>query len=290
MSLIGLKNVHYAKLQSDTAAGAAYYAPKAIKGAMVANINPNSSSDTLFADDGPMESASSLGKIELELGLADLALDVQADLLGHTVVGGVIIRKSGDVAPNVAIGFQTLKSNGKYRYVWLSKGKFAEPEQKNETKKESVAFNTPTINGQFAKRDFDDTWESMADEDAAGYIASTGTDWFSQVDKNIAGVTLAADVTVTTVPANGATAVAVASAIVATMSAAIDPALAISNNFKLIKIADGSEIVSTVTIDETDKIVTIDPNADLTAATTYQLTIKSLIGLAADKVVIFTTA
>jgi len=44
-------------------------------------------------------------------------------LLGHSVTGGVLIKKSTDTAPYVALGFKSKKSNGSYRYVWLYKGK-----------------------------------------------------------------------------------------------------------------------------------------------------------------------
>ena len=181
--LIGLSNLVYAKLTTDPVApGPATYAtPKPIIGAMTANMNPNPKSGTLFADDGPMEVASTLGEIQLDLTAGNIPLEIQADLLGHVYDKGVIIRKAADVAPWVAVGFKTLKSNGKYRYVWLVKGKFQEPEQKNETKGDSVNFQTTGIVGNFVKRDCDDVWQLQADEDAVDFVATTATSWFTTV-------------------------------------------------------------------------------------------------------------
>lgn len=179
--IIGLSDLHYAKLTTDPATGTATYAtPVPMSGVISAKVNPNASSDTLFADDGPYETATSLGKISLELNVADLTFEDEAALLGHTVdPNGVLIRKSTDVPPWVAVGFKTLKSNGKYRYVWLAKGKFSPSQQEYQTNAEKVNFVTPTIAGSFVKRDCDDEWERHLDEDATGYTSTQGTNWFT---------------------------------------------------------------------------------------------------------------
>lgn len=178
--MIGLSNLVYAKLLTDPISGkATYEASKVVKGAISANINPNASNETLFADDGPYETATTIGGVSLELNVADLPLEVQAELFGHTMEGGVLIRKAGDVPPWVAVGFKTLKSNGKYRYTWLAKGKFGLPEQSNETKGDKVNFNTPKATGTFVKRECDDEWERHLDEDSEGYTPTQAANWFN---------------------------------------------------------------------------------------------------------------
>jgi phi13 family phage major tail protein len=179
---IGLRDLYYAELIEDTLAGVTYGAPVRVVGAITANINPNSQSGTLFADDGPLDTVSSLGEIELELSAADIPAEVQAIWLGHTVDSGIIKRKSTDVPKYVAIGFKSLKSNGAYRYVWLVKGKFQEPEQRYETKGESVNFQPPTLVGRFVSRDFDQLWQKSIDSDHESYDESVGTAWFTAVE------------------------------------------------------------------------------------------------------------
>lgn len=154
---IGCDNLVYAKMKTeDTAASAPIYdevvpAP----GVMSININPNGSLETLFADDGPMETATTLGKIDVEIQKNELTTQNKADLLGHEIDGnGAVVYGDSDVPPYVAIGFRTLKSNGKYRYVWLYKGKFTEPEDANETKGDSINFQSDTISGQFTKLNY----------------------------------------------------------------------------------------------------------------------------------------
>lgn len=180
MATIGLRDVHVALLTKDDSTGVTYEAPEKIVGAISANVNPNPSSATLFADDGPYDSASTLGEIELELNMADIPPAKQALLLGHTFANGILVRKSSDTPPWVAVGYRSLKSNGSYRYTWLYKGKFAEAEQENQTKGDSIEWKTPTITGAFVRRDFDDAWQIEAESDDA--TAATSTEhWFEQV-------------------------------------------------------------------------------------------------------------
>jgi phi13 family phage major tail protein len=178
---IGLSNIVYAKLTADTVdlEKATYEQPVRIPGAIAATVNPNTTEETLFADDGPYESATTLGAISLELNVVDLPLETQAELFGHKIVDGVLIRKSTDTPPWVAVGFKTLKSNGKYRYTWLAKGKFSLGEQSAETKGDAVNYQTPTATGAFVKRECDDEWERHIDEDMTEFDPTKASNWFN---------------------------------------------------------------------------------------------------------------
>lgn len=186
MAIVGLRDLHYAILVEDNETGVTYQTPVKIAGAIQANINPNPSVEALFADDGPMEVAATLGQIEVELVAADFPQEVQAELLGHTIDDdGVMHRKATDQPPWVAIGFRSLKSNGKYRYVWLLKGKFMVPEQNHETKGDSINFQTPTLRGVFVKREYDDEWMRQIDEDAQSANLTVIQNWFNSVEPTV---------------------------------------------------------------------------------------------------------
>lgn len=293
--LVGLRNLVYAILNDDPSTGSAtYQAPVGIPGVISAKINPNSSNDTLFADDGPFETTSTLGKIALDLNVADLTIETQAALLGHTMSGGILIRRSGDIPPWVAIGFKSLKSNGKYRYTWLAKGKFGIPEQANDTKADAIKFQSPTIIGAFVKRDCDDEWERHIDEDSVNYIASLGANWFNSPYGS------AADGVVPTIssvaPANSATAVAVGSSVVWTFSEAMALSTLTTEHFSLFADVSGTAVAGTLSVNAGRTQVTFTPNAVLTAATAYRAMVttgvKDLAGnaLAAASITKFTTA
>ena len=177
---IGCDNLVYVPMSTeDTATAAPVYGTVVpAPGVMSLNINPNGATETLFADDGPMESASTTGKIEVEIQKNELTTQNKADLLGHTIdANGGLCYADNDVPPYVAIGFRTLKSNGKYRYVWLYKGKFNEPEDANETKGDSINFQADTISGSFVRLNYAATvatgktkrlWKYEMDEDHTG--------------------------------------------------------------------------------------------------------------------------
>jgi phi13 family phage major tail protein len=188
---IGCDNLVYAIMTADDGiSDPSYGEVKSAPGVMSLNINPNASQETIFYDDGPGESATALGNIEVEIQKNELTTEQKADLLGHTIDSkGAIVYGANDTPPWVAIGFRTLKSNGKYRYVWLYKGKFLEPEDNSETKGDSVNFQSETITGQFVKVEKKYTidgkeiqpWKYEIDEEYEDADSSTIAGWFNDV-------------------------------------------------------------------------------------------------------------
>lgn len=189
---IGCDHLVYAKQTvEDTATTAATYGTiTSAPGVIHINVNPNASLETLFADDGPMESASTLGMIEVEIEKNALTTQNKADLLGHAIyTNGGLVYGDSDIPPYVAVGFRTLKSNGNYRYVWLYKGKFTDPEETNETKGDSISFQTDTITGQFVKLSNPITidgkqvrpWRYELDADSPTASAVAISTWFDTV-------------------------------------------------------------------------------------------------------------
>jgi phi13 family phage major tail protein len=189
---IGCDKLHYAIMTTeDTATSAPVYAEiKPAPGVMHVNINPNASLATAFFDDGPGDTASTLGNIDVEIQKNSLTAENKADLLGHTMdSNGGIAYADDDTPPFVAISFRTLKSNGKYRYVWLYKGRFADPEDNNETKTDSINFQSDTISGQFVKLNYAVTignkskrlWKYEIDADNPDANQSAMDTWFDEV-------------------------------------------------------------------------------------------------------------
>jgi phi13 family phage major tail protein len=288
---VGLRDLYYSIMTKDETTGTAYATPVKIAGAINAKISPKTDTETLFADDGPSETASSLGQVDVELEVKDIGLDDQAALLGHTVTGGVMVKKSTDLSPYVAIGFKSIKSNGNYRYVWLYKGRFDTPDQEYQTKEDKPSFQTPTIKGTFIRRDHDNAWQKIADEDHPDYVSTIGKNWFTAVDTPD---TVPPSIS-TVVPANNATAVEVSAVITWTFSEAILVSSVIPANF-LVQQADGTaQVAGTLSMDATHKVVTFTPTSDLDAGTTYMtivgVGVKDLAGnaLATPHVTKFTT-
>lgn len=122
-----------------------------LPGVMAININPNMSMETAFYDDGPGEVASTISNIEVTFNKSAFGVREKAMLLGKVLsVNGLLAHGGNDISPWGALGFRTLKSDGSYRYIWLLKGKFTEPADNNETKGESINFQSDEIVGRFA--------------------------------------------------------------------------------------------------------------------------------------------
>lgn len=287
---VGVDKLYYAICTSDTASGVAYVTPVAIPGVIKIGIDPAGSVEVLYADDGPAEAVSGVGSIKVSLNVKDLELPVQAALLGHTVIGGVMHQKTTDQPPNVAILFRSRKSNGNYRYVKLLKGMFAVPKTDYETKEEKSKWQTPTIEGSFLRREYDQEYKAIGDSDHIDWVPATGTNWFTTVEAAPSALTI------TPSPADAATGVAVSSNVTFTFNNAINVSQVTGEYFYLMKSSDGTLVSAALSIDSTHKVVTLDPASNLTAATAYIAIASSLVmdiygqKISSNTVVNFTTA
>ncbi|OMC87464.1 hypothetical protein BK128_08540 [Viridibacillus sp. FSL H7-0596] len=183
--LIGLKDLFFAPEKVGAENG--FEKPYRIAKAMEAKVAPKTSNAVLYADDGAAESASAEGETEIELGIDALSNDVYAKLLGKQVINGGVIDTTADVAPNGALLFRALKSNGKYRYFVFYKGNFQLPEEEYKTKGESIEYNTPKIKGVFVHSDTildakgNGIKRYIVDEDDTGADAAVIAKWFDEV-------------------------------------------------------------------------------------------------------------
>ena len=185
MSKIGISKFHYAVQSAEETAttDATYGTTTAVPGLVSIDVTKESSTNTLYADNGPYEVAENSGAINVTIDLADLPMSVQADLLGHTYdsTNKTLVKKTGDTAPYVAILFEFLMGNGSKRCVKLYKGRFSEPTQSGQTKGENVEFQTSQITASFValkgkannagKWEFDQDFASTESTDAF-YTAS----------------------------------------------------------------------------------------------------------------------
>lgn len=182
MPLVGLKNIHVAQITTDTSSGTTYGTVRQIALAVQADVKPTMNTENFYADDQIAETVSQLGEITVDLELGHLSTADQAYLLGSTVnADGVLESSTNDQAPYVAFGFESKKSNGETRYVWLYKGKFSLPETSNKTKTDKPEFQTEKISAVFAPRLSDGKWKAQVDSDDTGVSATVLTGWFTSV-------------------------------------------------------------------------------------------------------------
>lgn len=192
---IGLSDLYAFPLTADTKDVLTYGAPFRVAPAVSASISPNTSDDSFYADDQALIANQTISSVSLELETADIPDNVVAKLMGLTVdEKGVVIDNIRAQAPNVALAFRSLKSNGKYKYIVLYKGSFGTGEDSYQTKEDSITFQTTTITGTFLPTIHDGNWRASVNEDAEGVDATVVTEWF----KKVYGSTATATTTTTT--------------------------------------------------------------------------------------------
>lgn len=171
MAKVGLKYPVAAPLKED---GKTYDTGFVIAKAIKATVTANNNDVKLYADDGVAESDKSFKDGTLSLNVDDLALKVYADMLGHTYTAAgtgenaepeKVVASVDDIAPYLGVGFYgAVKRNNKpcFQAKWLKKVQFSEPNDETDTKGETVAFQTPTIEGTAFQAD-DGTWKEQAE-------------------------------------------------------------------------------------------------------------------------------
>lgn len=199
---IGVDQLYYAKLVSDTTAGAVYSAPVWMQGVNAIGYNPNTQTSSYDADDGTYESYSADGEVQTTITVADLLPEIYADLLGLQIdANGMVIEGEADNAPEVAIGFRSQKSNGAYRYIWILKGKFSKQQEDYSTKGGAgITYQPRTIMHTAQKRTFDGERRHILDGDnplcglTNAQLADASTGWFSSPNFTVAGYAAATPV------------------------------------------------------------------------------------------------
>ncbi|MGL5717325.1 MAG: major tail protein [Paraclostridium sp.] len=153
---IGVDNVVACKISDNDNKYEVISEVIALPGAMAMNVNANFSLETAFFDNGPGELAISLGVIEVTFNKSALGPKEKSWLLGLNEIekSKEIAYSQNNVAPWIALGFRSLRSDGSYRYVWMLKGKFSLPEDNNETKADSINFQSEELTGRFVTTEF----------------------------------------------------------------------------------------------------------------------------------------
>lgn len=205
---IGLSGLVLAKVLSDDENGIVYDTPVSIPGAVVATINPNSSVETDYADNGAFFAQNNRGNTELSLEMIDISPENEALMLGQTRSGGVTVETDLDQSPYFAFGGKILlagsdaSGDAVYEYFWYAKGKFSVPESGGETKRDTITFGHKNLTAQFVKTQYVPNGQKSGSicthcrTDDAGVPAATISGWFNQpivqLSQSLSAVTVAA--------------------------------------------------------------------------------------------------
>lgn len=178
---IGLKDIHIAILTKDDGTAATYETPTKLERAVSAKLSPKVNSENIYSDDAVEDVLTAFEGVNVEIEINQLSLGSRAKLQGATVVKGMLIENKNDIPPTIALGFKSKKTNGKFRYVWLLKGKFELTTDEYDTEGEKPSPKTAKLTGTFYARDFDGNYRFICDEDETGVDATIISGWFTAV-------------------------------------------------------------------------------------------------------------
>ncbi len=271
-SRVGLDSLYIAQVTVDTTATFTAGTPEYLAPAAEASQQPTVNAETQYADDQPYEALTSEGETVVNLTITGLPAAMFALLLGRVYdsASGRVFDNSGAVPPYFALSFRSLKSNGSYRYFQYLKGRFSTPNEDSATKGDTPDPKTTELVYTAVRTvhpfDLGDITESVkrvfGDSDSTNFV---GTTWFSQVQTPdaVAPSSLALS---SSDPTDGASAQAVSKTITLTFNNAL-PAGEIYH--VVVAKADGTVVVCTNSLDTAKKVMTVNPDANLDAASTY---------------------
>lgn len=176
---IGLRDIHIALLTKDDGTGVTYEVPNKLERAISAKLTPKSNTESIYSDDTVEDIISAFEGVDVEIEINQLSLESRAKLQGAKVVKGVLIESKDDIPPTLALGFKSKKNNGKYRYVWLLKGKFELAADEYDTEAEKPSPKSAKLKGTFFARDSDGNYRFIADEDGNGIDETIIAAWFT---------------------------------------------------------------------------------------------------------------
>lgn len=209
---IGLKNIYTAKVLTDPVDGTTTYeAPRKLERSIKANIKPKVSTAKLYSEDSMEDVMTLFDSADVSIELNQLSLSSRAYLQGSKVIKGQLVENKDDIPPTLAFGFQSRKTNGKYRYIWLYKGSFSLGDDTYETQADKIKDQTASLSATFYARDSDGNWRTIADNDEANIDLAKIAAWFTAVAEPAVGAIIT---TLSVVAGMGAVVTGIAGAVV----------------------------------------------------------------------------
>ena len=101
--------------------------------------------------------------------------------LGQTVTKGVSAASANDTAKEVGIMFRSKRTDGKYRYVALTRGKFVEPSESFATESDSVSPQTMTLTFTGIPLQCNGIYKITADEGESGLPSDYLKNFFQEM-------------------------------------------------------------------------------------------------------------
>ena len=162
---ISFRDIHIAKVTKNDEKEYAADKPTKLARAISGTITDNFTSEKIYSDDTVEDANMSYQGTTVELEVNSLAPQDRRDVYGHMYDKGYLVKNKDDKAPEVALGYRSKMLNGKYEFVWMYCGRFAQgSEKKYQTQAAETTTQTNTLNGEFYERQVDGNYHISVDE------------------------------------------------------------------------------------------------------------------------------
>lgn len=150
----GLRDVYVAKVTQNDTEGYTAGTPVKMARAIKAKISDKFTSEKLYSDDGVEGMLQAYEGTDVELEVNTLAAADRAAFFGQAYLNGFLLKSAENEAPEVALGYRVRRLNGKFDFVWMYCGRFAQGNEENyETEAASKTAQTNTVKGEFYQRE-----------------------------------------------------------------------------------------------------------------------------------------
>lgn len=175
-----VKNIYYALVTADDNGTITYAVPKLLYESEQIDISVNTSTIKKYTTGGTdVINDFEGGQIVIKTyGMDNVTV---AEVEGHEIdSNGVVIEKSDDDSPYVAIGFEAIKRNGESRFVWLLYCKKKHDNEEYTKKAEKTDPKSSTLTFEVTER-ADKQWKNVIDSDDTNAPDDLRTKWFEKV-------------------------------------------------------------------------------------------------------------
>lgn len=162
---VSFRDIHVAKVTTNSETEYVAETPSKLARAISGTITDNFTSEKIYSDDTVEDVNMSYQGTTVELEVNSLAPQDRVKVYGHLYEKGYLVKNKDDRAPEVALGYRSKMLNGKYEFVWLYCGRFAQgSEKKYQTQAAETTTQTNTLNGEFYERQLDGNYHISVDE------------------------------------------------------------------------------------------------------------------------------
>lgn len=172
----GLSNFHMAIVEKDDRDDVEYGDVEHIEGAVSVSVEPNTESNTKYADNGAFAVLTNLEDIEVTMAAVDIPKEIKKEMYGNKETNGVVFSNKDDDTKEVALGFEARIRGGGTRFYWFLKGTPEIIGVEHETDEGSIESVDTELNLTFTPLRYNGNWKAELDSEEV-----KTDDWFKEV-------------------------------------------------------------------------------------------------------------